>query len=198
MPTARLRVLEFSTVQRSGETKYNAKIQVSGHLHDGSPPMDEIAVYTHHMHENGSTWDDLMFVIRPHVQHMLNMLCSHDDNGHQCELAVSTAAAKPYAEAVLCALDPTGKHLRAKSVWLAARAISKCLEKVTNMPQAAVIMDDLPESDEGRSVWTTESERHALHIKGYVPFQDRDFFKSNKWRLYQIIKQVCCAFHQQN
>ena len=197
-PHTKLYVSNFSQVQLPGGPKYNVMINIRGSLQPNSAELKDSAAYTYWEEQprDSSTaqphthWVDELFVVRPHVQQLLEVLCSREGDQHKCEVAVCTAADPEYAKAICSAFDPECHHLQAQEACFVARAHAKYLSLVTDIPRAAVIMDDCPDQQGSSTVWSVTSQRHSLLVPDYVPACDQDFILSSQAHLDYIHKQV--------
>ena len=196
---AKLRVEKYAASQHRDSPKHTFRVHITGCLQANGRDLNEFAVYTQYIQEEHpeqgitkASWQDVMFLMRPHVTRMLEELCNRDGDQHQCEVAVCTAApCLGYAHTILKKLDPAAAHLRAPQATFVGRAGHKHLRLLTTMPHTAVIMDDCPGDYEGSStVWPAEDLRHGLHVPDYIPFVDQDFILSGCEKLKRVVTLV--------
>lgn len=199
VPHAKLRVLECKLVTlQDGIRRHQLRVELAGQLHRTGPELQEVVVYTHYGQHVSDTITghvelkcvDVLFVVRPHVQHMLDSLCCRQDDQHKCEVAVCTAADEAYAKAFCAALDPEKQHLLAPEARFVARAKRKKLSSVTDIPQAAVILDDCPQQAQGSTVWSVDSLHRALPIIPYIPAVDDQAMRVTLCHLHVVHKKV--------
>lgn len=158
--------------------RMTAKIQLAGKLTASrAAVVNDTAVFTYYS-VPGRPHQQLLCMVRPGAQHMLDKLCSREHHLHICDVAVCTAAKPGYTQAVCRMLDPCQRHLLQPNDHMYARIHAeqhhKQLERVTTIPKAALIMDDCPDRPGANgTVWNVASQRVRIPMQEYIPGCDQ-------------------------
>ncbi len=176
--------------------RMTVKIQLAGKLTASrAAVVNDTAVFTYYS-VPGRPHQQLLCMVRPGVQHMLDKLCSREHDLHICDVAVCTAAKPGYTRAVCRILDPCQRHLLQPNDHMYARIHAeqyhKQLERVTAIPKAALIMDDCPDRPGAHgTVWNVASQRVRIPMQEYIPGCDQADMVFCEQLIRKVHTKVC-------